>query len=55
MAFMAQVIQHYGPNASVGYIRIGLGRGGETFPAQNFGTDPCTQTFINNWGWTDAT
>jgi hypothetical protein len=54
-AFMAQVIQHYGSNASVGYIRIGLGRGGETFPAQNFGTDPCTQTFVNNWGWTDAT
>jgi Putative Ig domain len=53
-AFMAQVIQHYGPNASVGYIRIGLGRGGETFPAQNFGTDPCTQTFVNDWGWTDA-
>jgi len=54
-AFMAQVIQHYGTNASVGYIRIGLGRGGETFPAQSFGTDPCTQTFVNNWGWTDAT
>ena len=53
-AFMAQVIQHYGSNASIGYIRIGLGRGGETFPAQNFGTDPCTQTFVNDWGWTDA-
>ena len=55
MAFMAQVIEHYGSNASVGYIRIGLGRGGETFPSQNFGTDPCTQTFVNDWGWTDAT
>jgi hypothetical protein len=54
-AFMAQVIDHYGSNASVGYIRIGLGRGGETFPSQNFGTDPCTQTFVNDWGWTDAT
>jgi hypothetical protein len=54
-AFMAQVIQHYASNGSIGYIRIGLGRGGETFPAQNFGTDPCTQTFVNNWGWTDAT
>ncbi|HEY6767897.1 MAG TPA: hypothetical protein VI386_24345 [Candidatus Sulfotelmatobacter sp.] len=53
-AFMAQVIQHYGSNGSIGYIRFGLGRGGETFPAQNFGTDPCTQTFINNWGWTDT-
>jgi hypothetical protein len=55
MAFMQQVINHYGPNASVGYIRIGLGRGGETFPAANFGTDPCTETFENDWGWTDAT
>jgi Putative Ig domain len=53
-AFMAQLIDHYGSNASVGYIRIGLGRGGETFPSQNFGTDPCTQTFVNDWGWTDA-
>ncbi|HXP42777.1 MAG TPA: putative Ig domain-containing protein [Candidatus Acidoferrales bacterium] len=55
MAFMAQVIQHYGSNASVGYIRMGLGRGGETFPSQNFGNDPCTQTFENDWGWSDAT
>jgi hypothetical protein len=53
-AFMAQVIEHYGSNGSVGYIRIGLGRGGETFPAQSFGTDSCTTTFVNDWGWTDA-
>jgi hypothetical protein len=54
-AFMAQVIKHYATNGSIGYIRIGLGRGGETFPAQNFGTDPCTNTFTNKWGWTDTT
>ncbi len=54
-AFMTQVVQHYESNGSIGYIRIGLGRGGETFPAPNFGTDPCTNTFINNWGWTDTT
>jgi hypothetical protein len=53
-AFMAQVIKHYGSNGSIGYIRIGLGRGGETFPGQNFGTDPCTNTFVNKWGWTDT-
>jgi Putative Ig domain len=53
-AFMAQVIKHYGGNGSIGYIRIGLGRGGETFPAANFGTDPCTNTFVNKWGWTDT-
>jgi len=54
-AFMAQVVQHFGNNGSIGYIRIGLGRGGETFPAHNFGIDPCTSTFMNNWGWTDTT
>jgi hypothetical protein len=53
-AFMAQVVQHYGGNGSIGYLRFGLGRGGETFPGPDFGTDPCTQTFINNWGWTDT-
>lgn len=54
-AFMAQVVKHYNSNGSIGYIRIGLGRGGETFPAQNFGKDPCTSTFVNKWGWTDTT
>ncbi len=54
-AFMPQVIKHYGGNGSIGYIRFGLGRGGETFPAQNFGKDPCTSTFTNKWGWTDTT
>ncbi len=54
-AFMAQVVKHYGSNGSIGYIRMGLGRGGETFPAQNFGNDPCTSTFTNKWGWTDTT
>lgn len=54
-AFMAQVVKHYANNGSIGYIRIGLGRGGETFPAPNFGSDPCTSTFVNKWGWTDTT
>ena len=54
-AFMAQVIKHYGSNGSIGYIRIGLGRGGETFPAPKFGTDPCTGVFEKKWGWTDTT
>ena len=54
-AFLAQVIKHYGGNGSIGYIRIGIGRGGETLPAQGFGTDPCTSTFINKWGWTETT
>jgi hypothetical protein len=53
-AFMAQVVKHYGANGSIGYIRIGLGRGGETLPSQNFGTDACTNAFVNKWGWTDT-
>jgi hypothetical protein len=32
-AFMAAVVQKYGSNRSIGYIRFGLGAGGETFPA----------------------
>jgi hypothetical protein len=31
--FMRAVVQKYGGNASVGYIRFGLGIGGETYPA----------------------
>jgi hypothetical protein len=31
--FMAAIVQHFGNNPSVGYIRFGLGQGGETFPA----------------------
>ena len=52
-AFMAAVVQHYSSNASVGYIRFGLARGGETFPALGFDSDPvCNSAFINSWGWT---
>jgi hypothetical protein len=54
-AFMTQVIKHFGANGSIGYIRFGLARGGETWPAPNFGTDPCTSTFTGKWGWTDTT
>ena len=35
-AFMAAVVQHYGGNPNVGYIRFGLGGGGETYPACMF-------------------
>ncbi|PYX33070.1 MAG: hypothetical protein DMG77_02215 [Acidobacteria bacterium] len=31
--FMAAVVQHFGNNSAVGYIRFGLGQGGETYPA----------------------
>ena len=32
-AFMAAAVEKYGSNPQVGYIRFGLGAGGETFPA----------------------
>jgi hypothetical protein len=32
-AYMAAIVQHYGNNPAVGYIRFGLGLGGETYPA----------------------
>jgi hypothetical protein len=35
-AFMAATVEKYGANPSVGYIRFGLGGGGETYPACMF-------------------
>jgi hypothetical protein len=32
-AFMSAIVQHFGDNPAVGYIRFGLGLGGETYPA----------------------
>jgi hypothetical protein len=54
-AFMAQVVQHFSSNASVGYIRFGLAQGGESFPALGFDQDPiCSNAFkgSSGWGWT---
>jgi len=34
--FMAAVVEKYGSDPNVGYIRFGLGAGGETFPACQF-------------------
>jgi hypothetical protein len=53
--FMAAVIEHYGSNGSIGYIRFGLGHGGETFPVtgwNNTGTS-CGKAFAS-WGITVA-
>ena len=52
--FQAHAVSHFSGNGSIGYIRFGLGRGGETFPARDFGADPCTNTFIKQWGWSDT-
>ena len=54
-AFMAAVIQHYGSNPAIGYVRFGLGRGGETNPARGLGTElACTYTLETMWGWTET-
>lgn len=51
--FMGAVIQKYGSNPEIGYIRFGLGHGGETFPATtwNSPTVACGKAFTT-WGVT---
>jgi hypothetical protein len=54
---MTAVIQHYASNPSIGYIRFGLGREGETHPAPPQAFQPgnsCYGTFLG-WGWTPTT
>lgn len=53
--FMAAVIEHYGSNASIGYIRFGLGHGGETFPVTGWNNTgaACGKAFAA-WGITVA-
>ncbi|HTS38219.1 MAG TPA: hypothetical protein VMH04_21275 [Candidatus Solibacter sp.] len=53
-AFMAAMIQHYKNNASVGYIRFGLGHGGESMPVANWNdtTAACGQAYVTSWGLT---
>lgn len=53
-AFMAAMIQHYQGNASVGYIRFGMGHGGESLPVANWNdtTTACGQAYVNTWGLT---
>jgi len=50
------LVNHYGANPNIGYFRMGLGRGGETFPASgwnNSGT--ACGTAFQSWGVTVAT
>lgn len=53
-AFIRAALEQYGSDPTIGYIRIGLGRGGETFPGRGInGTDPvCTAAFVG-WGYTE--
>jgi len=52
-AFISHVIQHYASNSSVGYIRFGLGQGGEIYPVFGMQKDSHCFTTFTNWGWTD--
>jgi len=51
--FMAAVVQKYGSSPAIGYIRIGLGHGGETIPVSswNDSSSACGQAFAK-WGVT---
>jgi hypothetical protein len=46
-SFMNAVVEHFGHNPSVGYIRFGLGAGGEIFPACMY--------FLKEQGFSDDT
>lgn len=53
-AFMAAMIKHYQGNVSVGYIRFGMGHGGESLPVSDWNdtTSACGQAYVNTWGLT---
>ncbi len=53
-AFIQQVIQHYAGNPSVGYIRFGLGQGGEIYPVFGMEKDSTCYNKFLNWGWSDT-
>jgi hypothetical protein len=52
-AAVSALINHYGSNPNVGYVRVGLGRGGETNLPHDWQdtTTPCGQAFAA-WGYT---
>jgi hypothetical protein len=54
--FMAATIQKYGSNSNIGYIRFGLGHGGESFPVTGWNTSgsACGDAFAA-WGTTIST
>ena len=49
------LINHYGSNPNIGYIRIGLGRGGEINLPQGWNdssSGPCYGGYTTSWGYT---
>jgi hypothetical protein len=60
-AMIQQLISHYGSNVGIGYIRIGLGRGGEINLPEGWNDSTsggCYADYTTTWGYTagaDAT
>jgi len=54
--FMAALVQKYGADANIGYIRFGLGHGGETYPGSGWNntSTACGKAFAS-WGVTTTT
>lgn len=52
--FMTALLQHYANNPNIGYIRFGLGHGGESLPVANWNdtSTACGQAYVNTWGFT---
>jgi hypothetical protein len=50
--FMTAVVQHYVQNPGIGYIRFGLGHGGESEPVAGWDdiSTECGQAYVNGWG-----
>jgi hypothetical protein len=54
-AFLSAVIAHYRSNASIGYIRFGLGHGGESNPGVGYNSTSNCGTAFTAWaGGTDS-
>ena len=56
-AAMKQLINHYGSNPNIGYIRIGFGIGGEVNLPQGWNTassGACYTAYTTNWGYTSG-
>jgi hypothetical protein len=53
-AAMQALIEHYASNPGIGYIRVGLGKGGEiNLPRGWHETgDACGQAYVTRWGYT---
>jgi hypothetical protein len=53
-AAMAALVEHYASNAGVGYIRVGLGKGGEINLPKGWHdtSEPCGQAYSSRWGYT---